>query len=106
MFEKLENPPQKDWDRHLNKYNVIHNNMQKFFSNSNSMDELLDLLERSLLWDFIDKFGNVRPFDDKNLFRTMKDIDNQIRIKGKKLSNKLNSTGVRGCKICQHMIFL
>lgn len=67
------------------------------------MDELLDLLERSLLWDFIDEFGDVRPFEDKNLSRTMKDINNPMRIKGKKLSNELNCTGVR---VCQHMIFL
>ena len=83
MFEKLKIAENKDWDKHLNKYNVIHINMQEFLSNSNSMDELLNLLERSLLWDLIEEFGDVRLFDDKNLSRTMKDIYNQKRMKDK-----------------------
>ena len=83
MFEKLKIAENTDWDKHLNKYNVIHINMQEFLSNSNSMEELLDLLERSLLWDLIEEFNDVRLFDDKNLSRTMKDIYNQKKIKDK-----------------------
>ena len=83
MFEKLKIAENTDWDKHLNKYNVIHINMQEFLSNSNSMEELLNLLERSLLWDLIAEFSDVRLVDDRNLSRTMKDIYNQKRIKDK-----------------------
>ena len=77
MFGSLKLAQTSEWDKHLNKYNVIHINMQEFLSNSDSMDELLDLLKRSLLWDLIDEFSNVRLFNDKNLTRTMQDIYNQ-----------------------------
>ena len=52
MFEGLKISETEDWDKHLNKYNVIHINVQKFLSNSNSMDELLALLTRNLIRDF------------------------------------------------------
>ena len=86
MFGSLKLAQTSEWDKHLNKYNVIHINMQEFLSNSDSMDELLDLLKRSLLWDLIDEFSNVRLFNDKNLTRTMQDIYNQTttEINGKK----------------------
>ena len=81
MFEGLKISRIKDWDEHLNKYNVIHINMQEFLSNSNSMEELLDLLTRSLLWELTDEFSDVRMFDNTNLSRTMKDIYNQRKEK-------------------------
>ena len=83
MFEKLKIAGTTDWNKNLNQYNVIHLNMQEFLSNSNSMDELLDLLKRSLLWELTDEFSDVRLFDSTNLSRTMKDIYNQRTEKDK-----------------------
>ncbi|MBR2175432.1 MAG: AAA family ATPase [Clostridia bacterium] len=83
MFEKLKIAETPDWDKYMNQYNVIHLNMQEFLSNSNSMDELLDLLKRSLLWELTDEFSDVRLFDSTNLSRTMKDIYNQKTEKDK-----------------------
>ncbi len=74
MFEGLKVSEIPEWDKHLNKYNVIHISMQKFLSNSKSMDDMLDLLRRSLLWELTDEFENVRFFDSTNLSRTMMDI--------------------------------
>ena len=81
MFDGLKISETEDWDKSLNKYNVIHINMQEFLSNSNSMEELLDLLKRSLLWELTDEFSDVRMFDNTNLSRTMKDIYNQRKEK-------------------------
>ena len=80
MFEKLKIVKMPDWDKHLNKYNVIHINMQRFLSNTHSMDELLNLLKRSLLWELTDEFSDVRLFDETNLTRTMMDIYNKKNI--------------------------
>lgn len=77
MFDNLKISRIKDWDERLNRYNVIHINMQEFLSSSNTMEELLDLLTRSLLWELTDEFNDVRMFDNTNLSRTMKDIYNQ-----------------------------
>lgn len=77
MFSSLKIAKTSDWDKCLNKYNVIYINMQEFLSNSDSMDELLDLLKRSLLWELTDVFSEVRFFNDKKLTRTMLDIYNK-----------------------------
>lgn len=63
MFEGLKISGTKDWDEHLNKYNVIHINMQKFLSNSNSMDELLALLTRNLIKDFKKAYKHYEDID-------------------------------------------
>ena len=63
MFEGLKISGTKDWDKHLNKYNVIHINMQKFLSNSNSMDELLALLTRNLIRDFKKAYKHYEDID-------------------------------------------
>ena len=63
MFEGLKISGTKDWDEHLNKYNVIHINMQKFLSNSNSMDELLALLTRNLIRDFKKAYKHYEDID-------------------------------------------
>lgn len=80
MFEGLKIAQTPDWDKNLNKFNVIHINIQNFLSNSNNMDELLDLLKRSLLWELTDEFDNIRFFDNTNLSRSMMDIYNKTNI--------------------------
>lgn len=63
MFSLLKLAQTSGWDKHLNRYNVIHINMQKFLSNSNSMDELLALLTRNLIKDFKKAYKHYEDID-------------------------------------------
>ena len=62
------------FEKHLNKYDVITLNMQEFLSESSSMEEMLSLLKKSVLWDLMEEYPDYRYFDTNNLVRTMKDI--------------------------------
>ncbi|MBQ1993292.1 MAG: AAA family ATPase, partial [Lachnospiraceae bacterium] len=62
------------FEKHLNKYDVITLNMQEFLSESSSMEEMLSLLKKSVLWDLLEEYPDYRYFDTNNLVRTMKDI--------------------------------
>ena len=74
QFNNLKISQSEGYEKHLNKYNVIFINMQEFLSNSNNMDEMLDILKRSLLWELTNEFSSVRFFNQNNLSRTMMDI--------------------------------
>lgn len=80
MFERLKISQIPDWDKNINRYNVIHVNMQEFLSNSESMEELLDLLKRSLLWELTDEFNDINYFDSSKLSRSMMDIYYKTQI--------------------------
>lgn len=80
LFEKYEIAKDCHNKKYLNQYNVLFLNMQEFLSQSNSMPEMLQLLKKSLLWDLIEKYPDLRYFDQTNLTRTMQDIFNQTQI--------------------------
>ena len=81
MFGSLKLAQTSEWDKNLNKYNVIYINMQRFLSNSNSMDELLALLKRSLIKDFKRAYKNYDDIDfDGGLSFCMEDIFAEEKI--------------------------
>ncbi len=59
---------------HCNRYDVIQINMQDFLSSTKNMDEMLGLLQKSLLWDLLEEYPDYRYFDTDNLPRTMSDV--------------------------------
>ena len=44
MFSDLKIAKSADFEKHLNKYNVIHINMVNFLSESKDMNELIDFV--------------------------------------------------------------
>ena len=46
MFSKLKIVKTEAFDKHLNKYNVIHINMVNFLSESHNIEEWLSLLKK------------------------------------------------------------
>lgn len=64
----------EDFEQFLNQYDTIFLNMQEFLSQSRDIDGMLDLLQRSVLWDLLEKYPDFRYFDSANLTRTMQDI--------------------------------
>ena len=59
LFEKLSIAKDKTYSANLNKYNVIYINMQDFLSESESIDDMLNLLKKSIIIDLEDKFNNI-----------------------------------------------
>ena len=76
MFEGLKISKTPEWDKHLNKYNVIHISMQKFLSNSKSMDDMLELLQKTLMKDIKKEYKDHIDYIDfeHNLSFCMADV--------------------------------
>lgn len=80
IFAGFEIAKEENYDQNLNQYNVLFLNMQEFLSQSSSMPEMLQLLKKSLLWDLLDGYTDLRYFDETNLTRTMQDVFNQTKV--------------------------
>lgn len=80
QFDGLKIAKNKSYISHLNRYNVICVNMQEFLSNSNSVDEMLTMLKKRLLFDVRGQYPDVTLFDENNLTFTMQDIYCQEKI--------------------------
>ena len=64
----------ESYEKHRNQYDVIKANMQEFLSMTHSMDEMLSMLQKYLIFDPMDHFETVRFRDEHNLIQVMKDI--------------------------------
>lgn len=80
MFSELKIAKSADFEKHLNKYNVIHINMVDFLDRSKTMDEMLDYLRRRLLHELKKGFSDVDCFDWDNLQSVLGEIYTDKRI--------------------------
>ena len=48
LFSGLKIAEDETFEKHLNKYNIIHINMIDFLSRADSMDDLIDYLQKRL----------------------------------------------------------
>lgn len=74
LFDGLAIEQSETFEKHANKYDVIALNMQKFLSNSHSMDELLAKIKRFLLKELTRAYPSEDYLDATNLPLTMSDI--------------------------------
>ena len=74
LFQDLKVAEDDSFSVHLNQYDVIMINMQEFLSRTKSMDEMLSLLKRRILWELLEEYPDYRYFDDTDLIGTMQDI--------------------------------
>ena len=74
LFESLKISKAESYEKHRNQYDVIKVNMQEFLSMTHSMDEMLVMLQKYLIFDLMDHFETVRFRDEHNLIQVMKDI--------------------------------
>ncbi len=74
LFEHLEISGQRSYGIHLNQYDVIKLNMQEFLSGTQSIDEMLDRIQKFLIFDMLDAYSQVRFRDEKSLIQVMKDV--------------------------------
>ena len=74
MFSGLKISKDDFFEKHLNKYNVIHINMVDFLNESQNIDEMILEIQKSILFEITDEFSDVRFYDDKKLARSLKDV--------------------------------
>ena len=75
MFSGLKISKDKEtFEKHLNKYNVIHVNMVDFMSEANDITEMIGEVQKSLLFDLLEEFSDVRFYDSTKLERSLRDI--------------------------------
>ncbi len=74
LFEHLEISGQKSYGIHLNQYDVIKLNMQEFLSGTKNIDEMLEQIQKFLIFDLLDAYHQVRFRDEKSLIQVMKDV--------------------------------
>ena len=74
LFRELKIADCASYSAHRNQYDVIKLNMQEFLSETESVEEMLQMLRSYLIFDLKETFGEVRLRDEKNLVQVMKDI--------------------------------
>lgn len=80
LFSNLQIAEDSSFEEHLNKYNVIHINMIDFLSRADSIDELIDYLQKRLLWDIKKEYADVDCFDWNDLVDVLETIYSEKRI--------------------------
>ena len=79
LFDSLKISQSASYQPHRNQYDVLKVNMQEFLSMTHSMDEMLVMLQKYLIFDLRDHFEDVRFCDENNLIQVMKDIYSKTR---------------------------
>ena len=74
VFRGLDIAGDADFDTYRNQCDVLFLNMQEFLSQTNSMEDMLALVRRSVLWDICMTYPDYMYFDKQNLSRTMADV--------------------------------
>lgn len=67
LFKNLKIAQNPDFEKHLNKYNVIYINMVLFFNRDKTMQESLDYLNKRLLHELKKEYADVDCFDWNDL---------------------------------------
>ncbi|MCR4889417.1 MAG: ATP-binding protein [Ruminococcus sp.] len=80
MFSKYTIASDADFEKHLNKYNVIHINMLDFIKRRSSVAESLDYLSKRLIHELKKENGDVDCFDWNDLMSVLADIFNEKKV--------------------------
>ena len=74
LFKNFKISSDESFETHLNKYDVVFLNMQEFLSRTQSMQDMISFLKKSVLWDLLEEYPDFRYFDTNDMIRTMQDI--------------------------------
>ncbi len=74
LFKNFAIAQAESYKKHMNQYDVIRINMTEFLSDTKSVDEMIALIEESILWELLKRYSDIRFFNSKSLNRTMADI--------------------------------
>ena len=79
LFSRFKIASCESFKKYLNKYDTIFLNMQEFLSQSDTVEEMIALIRKSVIWDLLEKSPDFRYFDETNLMRTMQDVYNKTK---------------------------
>ena len=74
LFSPFQISQSGDFALYLNQYNTVFLNMQEFLSQCAGVEQMLDLVRKSLLSELLEKYPDFQYFDRLNLTRTMQDV--------------------------------
>ena len=80
MFSRLKIANSESFEKHLNRYNVIHINMVNFLERSESIDDMLDYLKKRILHEIKKENGNVDCFDWNDLVSVLDEVFQEKKI--------------------------
>ncbi len=81
LFSGLSIEKDASFEMHLNRYNVILLNMQEFLSATHDVGMMKEHIRKSLLWELLEEYPDIRYFDSENLIRTLQDIYTKTKTK-------------------------
>lgn len=73
LFSRFKISKAPDYKKHLNQYNVIHVDIQKFLSRTKGIQELLDFMQKRILKEMRRTFSSVDP-DETSLITALEDL--------------------------------
>ena len=74
LFESLSISKHEGYEKHLNKHNVLMINVQVFLSKTNSMDELLTDLQKSVLAEIFEEYPDITYRRKDDFVQVMNDV--------------------------------
>ena len=91
LFENFKIADDSSFKEHLNKYNVIHLNIQQFLGRTETIHEMLELLSRKVTRELKREFADVTYYeedlvsvieeiDPENLVRSLQDVFQEMPI--------------------------
>ena len=80
MFSRLKIAEAESFEKHLNRYNVIHINMVNFLSESQDIDEMIGFIEEDLIDELKNEYSDVHYPRRENLIKVIATIFSQTNI--------------------------
>jgi len=80
MFQNLKISQNPDFEKHLNRYNVIHINMVNFLSESPNMEEMIEFINEDLIDELKNEYSDVHYPKRQNLIKIIAAIFSQTNI--------------------------
>ncbi len=80
MFSQLKIAEAESFEKHLNRYNVIHINMVNFLGESQDIDEMIGFIEEDLIDELKNEYPDVRYPRRENLIKVIAAIFSQTNI--------------------------
>lgn len=80
LFQNLKIAKAESFEKHMNKYNVIHINTQNFLSRTQSIDQIIALITRAVCRDIFREYPGIDYLDKSILSCVLEDVFQECRI--------------------------
>lgn len=80
QFDSLKIAQSESYEKYINQYPVISLNVQEFLSNSKSVEDMIALIKKRLLFEIRQEYPKCKLFDETNLTFSMQDIYAKTKV--------------------------